>query len=164
MQENSRCKIIISACLLGERVRYDAKINKLESELIDRWQALGFLLPVCPEVCGGLATPRPAAEIQADGLVKTEAGEDFSDAFTRGAQKTLQLALTHNIKLAILTEKSPSCGSSQIYNGRFERRLIDGQGITTQLLAAHGIKVFNQFQLTQLQTYLNSCNVACLKQ
>ncbi|MCG6200060.1 DUF523 domain-containing protein [Psychromonas antarctica] len=150
------CNILISACLLGERVRYDAQINKLKHCMIDNWLAQGCLLSCCPEVCGGLATPRPAAEIQKDGSIKTEAGEDVSGAFKKGALKTLQLALENNIKIAILTEKSPSCGSSQIYNGRFERRLINGKGLTTQLLEAHGIKVFNQFQLAQIPTYLNS--------
>ncbi|WP_028863474.1 DUF523 domain-containing protein [Psychromonas aquimarina] len=148
-------KILISACLLGERVRYDAKINKIEDKLIDSWLQQGILLSVCPEVCGGLATPRPAAEIQSDGSIKTQAGQDVSNAFTTGAEKTLRLALENNIKVAILTEKSPSCGSSQIYNGNFDRTLISGQGVTTQLLRRHGIKVFNQFQLAQVQNYLD---------
>ncbi len=147
-------KILISACLLGERVRYDGKINKLNHKLIDSWLAQGWLLSSCPEVCGGLATPRPAAEIQQDGLIKTQYGEDVTDAFKKGAEHTLALALKFNIKVAILTEKSPSCGSSQIYNGRFERSLIDGQGLTTQLLRAHGIQVFNQFELDKVQAFI----------
>lgn len=154
MRQSSSCKILISACLLGERVRYDAKINKVEDALIGRWQVQGLLLPVCPEVCGGLATPRPPAEILADGSVRTEAGQDVSEAFQAGAQKTLQLALEHNIQIAILTERSPSCGSSQIYNGRFERSLIAGQGVTTQLLRENGIQVFNQFELERAEAFL----------
>ncbi|MFT6985178.1 MAG: hypothetical protein ACJAT7_000986 [Psychromonas sp.] len=156
MREKNRYKILISACLLGERVRYDGKINMLNHPLIDSWLTQGWLLSSCPEVCGGLPTPRPAAEIQKDGSIKTQSGEDLSDPFKKGAEHTLALAVKFNIKVAILTDKSPSCGSSQIYNGRFERSLIDGQGLTTQLLEANGIKVFNQFQLTQVQTYLNS--------
>ncbi|WP_019616823.1 DUF523 domain-containing protein [Psychromonas ossibalaenae] len=148
-------KILISACLLGENVRYDAKINKIENKLLDNWLQHGILLSICPEVCGGLATPRPAAEIQNDGSIKTQAGQDVSEAFTAGALKTLQLALENNIKAAVLTEKSPSCGSSQIYNGSFDRTLISGQGVTTQLLRRHGIQVFNQFQLQQVQDYLD---------
>ena len=149
-------KIIISACLLGERVRYDAKVNKLENKLIDKWLSQGLLLPVCPEVCGGLSTPRPPAEIQTDGSVKTQANRDVSEAFKKGALKTLQLALEKNIKVAILTEKSPSCGSSQIYNGHFDRTLIGGQGVTTQLLRANGIKVFNQFEVEKVQAFLTN--------
>ena len=156
LEKMKQYKILISACLLGERVRYDAKINKLDNELIDNWLSQGLLLPVCPEVCGGLPTPRPAAEIQIDGSVKTQAGRDVSEAFKKGALKTLQLALENNIKVAILTEKSPSCGSSQIYNGQFEGRLIEGQGLTTQLLRANGIKVFNQFEVEKVQAFLTN--------
>lgn len=147
-------KILVSACLLGERVRYDGKINKLENKLLKKWQVEDRLLPICPEVCGGLPTPRPPAERQTDGTVKTQAGTDLSAAFQKGAEQALALALKFNIKIAILTEKSPSCGSRQIYNGKFERTLIKGQGLTTQLLRAHGIQVFNQFELHKVQAIL----------
>lgn len=147
-------KLLISSCLLGDRVRYDGKINKLESELIDDWLLKGWLLKVCPEVCGGLPTPRAAAEIQFDGSIKTKSEDDVTDAFKAGAKHTLALALQHNIKIAILTEKSPSCGSSIIYNGRFDNTLITGQGVTTQLLRSHGIEVFNQFELHKVQALL----------
>ena len=155
-EQSKQYKILISACLLGERVRYDARINKLNNKLIDKWLAQGWLLSTCPEVCGGLATPRPAAEIQQDGTIKIQSGEDVTEAFQKGAEHTLALALKFNIKVAILTEKSPSCGSSQIYNGQFQRTLIDGQGLTTQLLRANGIQVFNQFELEKVQTLLNN--------
>lgn len=147
-------KILISACLLGERVRYDAKINKIESELIENWIKQDMLLAICPEVSGGLPTPRPPAEIQSNGLIKTEKGIDVTQAFIEGAQKTLQVALQNNIKVAILTERSPSCGSSKVYDGKFERNLIDGQGITTKLLRENGIRVFNQFELQKVQAFL----------
>jgi len=149
-------KILISSCLLGERVRYDGKINKVENHLIKKWLQQGILLAICPEVAGGLAIPRPAAERQGDASVKTQAGTDVSAAFHKGAQQALALALQFNIKIAVLTEKSPSCGSSQIYNGRFQRTLIDGQGVTTQLLRANGIKVFNQFELGKVQAILTA--------
>ena len=143
-------KILISACLIGEPVRYDGKSNLVASQLIKNWQAQGLLLPVCPEVCGGLSTPRKPAEIMTDGTVKTELGVDVSAQFEKGAQHTLSLALKHNIKLAILTEKSPSCGSHFIYNGQFKRQLIEGKGITTCLLEEHGIQVFSQHQLEEV--------------
>lgn len=158
MPKNNNIKILISACLLGERVRYDAKINKLEDALITEWQQKQLLLPICPEVCGGLPTPRPAAEIQSDGSIKTVNGEDVSKAFHLGAQKTLQLALEHNVQVAILTEKSPSCGSSTRYDGSFSRTLINDEGCTTALLRAHGIAVFNQFNLADAQAYLQAIN------
>ena len=149
-------KILISACLLGERVRYDAKINKLKNKLIESWLTQGIVISICPEVAGGLSTPRAPAEIQTDLSVKTVAGKNVSQAFALGAQKTLSVALANNVKVAVLTEKSPSCGSSIRYDGSFSRQLIDGQGVTTQLLREHGIKVFNQFQLQQVQDYLDS--------
>lgn len=153
---NQQRKILISSCLLGELVRYDGKINKLESHFIKKWLQQGILLAFCPEVAGGLAIPRPAAERQDDGSVKTQAGIDLSAAFQKGAEQALALALKFNIKVAVLTEKSPSCGSSQIYNGRFQRALIDGQGVTTQLLRANGIQVFNQFELDKVEALLTT--------
>lgn len=159
VKQSTSYKILISACLLGERVRYDGKSNKITGDLIARWSQQGLLLPICPEVCGGLPIPRPAAEIQADGTIKTGTGIDVSQAFIRGAQKTLQLALNHNIRIAILTEKSPSCGSSQIYNGEFKRQLIAGQGVTTELLRANKIEVFNQFELEKVRDLIDGAAV-----
>lgn len=153
---NKHCyKILISACLLGERVRYDAKQKSLQHPLIDDWKKAGILLQVCPEVLGGLPTPRPAAEIQTNGRVLTGQGMDVTKAFKQGAEKTLALALKHKINIVILTERSPSCGSSNIYDGAFSKTVIDGQGITTKLLREHGIQVFNQFQLREAQDHLS---------
>jgi uncharacterized protein YbbK (DUF523 family) len=150
----SSYKILISACLLGQRVRYDAKQKKLQHSLIESWLTQGILLPACPEVLGGLPTPRPAAEIQLNGKVQTEQGMDVTQAFYQGAEKTLALVLQHQIKLVILTERSPSCGSATIYDGAFSRTMIDGQGITTKLLRDNNILVFNQFQLEEVQAQL----------
>jgi uncharacterized protein YbbK (DUF523 family) len=151
MDQQDSGKILISACLLGEPVRYDGKSNRLANQQLEAWQQQGKLLPICPEVCGGLATPRPPAEIIAGNKVQTELGIDVSLQFEKGAQHTLDLALKHNIKFAILTEKSPSCGSQKIYDGQFKRHLINGQGITTRLLEKHGIQVFNQHEIEKLK-------------
>lgn len=156
MPEVSSYKILFSACLLGERVRYDAKINKINNKQIEVWLKQGMLLSVCPEVKGGLPVPRAAAEIQADGSVTTQLGDDLSQQFEIGAIKTLELALKYGIKVAVLTEKSPSCASEKRYDGNFSRTLIAGQGKTAALLRSHGIKVFNQFQLDEVQNYLNN--------
>jgi uncharacterized protein YbbK (DUF523 family) len=153
---NFAYKILISACLLGQKVRYDAKIKNLQDPLLTEWLAQGIILPACPEVLGGLSTPRPAAEITFNGNIKTEKGEDVTHAFQGGAQKTLALALRHNIKIAILTERSPSCGSGEIYDGSFSRKIIAGQGRTTKLLRDNGIFVFNQFQLKEVKNKLMS--------
>lgn len=156
--KQSSYKILISACLLGQRVRYDAKQKKLHDPLIETWIKKGILLMACPEVLGGLPTPRPAAEIQLDGKVQTEQGSDVTLAFKYGAQKTLMLAQQHQIKIVILTERSPSCGSSIIYDGSFSRNIINGQGLTTKLLRDNGILVFNQYQLKEVQAQLEQEN------
>jgi uncharacterized protein YbbK (DUF523 family) len=150
----SRYKILISACLLGQRVRYDAQLKTLQHPLLENWLQQGIVFPACPEVLGGLPTPRAAAEIQVNGKIQTEQAEDVTEAFQLGAQKTLQIALQQQIKIVILTERSPSCGSNKIYDGSFSRRVIDGQGETTKLLRKNGIFVFNQFQLQEAQDKL----------
>jgi uncharacterized protein YbbK (DUF523 family) len=147
-------KILISACLLGQRVRYDAKIKNLQNPLLTEWLKEGVLLPACPEVLGGLPTPRPAAEIKVNGNIETGQGKNVTEAFCHGAKKTLALAVKYNIRIAILTERSPSCGSGEIYDGSFSRKVIDGQGMTTTLLRDNGIFVFNQFQLQEAQDKL----------
>ena len=105
-------------------------------------------------MAGGLPTPRPPAEIQdskvgsvvlnRDAVIKTNTGQDVTDEFILGAQKTLALAQKHHIRVAILKAKSPSCGSSVIYDGTFSRKLIPGMGVTATLLNQHDILVFDE--------------------
>jgi uncharacterized protein YbbK (DUF523 family) len=117
---------------------------------------------MCPEVSGGLNTPRPAAEIMASSsklIIATENQHDVTEAFIRGATKALELCKKHNIHIAILSESSPSCGSNTVYDGSFTRTKIPGAGITTQCLRGHGIQVFNQFELELAQAAFNKiCN------
>lgn len=149
-------KLLVSACLLGDPVRYDGKSKALDNQglatLIRQERVIGF----CPEVSGGLAIPREVAEIQGgDGdaviedlaRVKTRTGMDVTQAFLRGARQALALCQQHRIRVAILTESSPSCGSAQIYDGSFSRSSIPGVGVTTALLRQHGVKVFSQHQV-----------------
>lgn len=151
-------KVLISACLLGKKVRYDGKTRPIAATLFERWMAEGRVIAVCPEVDAGMSTPRPAAEINAgDGhavlagtakvLIKN--GDEVSAYFKKGAQRALTLCQQHDIKVAILTENSPSCASSTIYDGSFTRQKTTGVGVTTALLKQHGIKVFNQYQLQE---------------
>lgn len=150
-------RILISACLLGQPVRYDGRGLRIEHGLLARWQERGWLVPICPEVAGGLPTPRPPAEIvrQPGGArVLTATGEDCSEAFERGAQAALALARRMGCRHAVLTERSPSCGSTQVYDGGFAGRLIDGQGLTAALLRRHGVQVFSQHQLDALNDML----------
>ncbi len=143
-------KLLVSACLLGEPVRYDGKSKPLTSQTLETLQKQNRIIAFCPEVAGGLATPRQPAEIQFAGdSVKTVTGEDVTEAFKSGARQALEICQQYDIRVAILTERSPSCGSSQIYDGSFNRCLIEGTGITTQLLRANGVSVFNQYQIEE---------------
>ncbi|MDQ6954728.1 MAG: DUF523 domain-containing protein [Mariprofundaceae bacterium] len=149
---NPRSYILISACLLGEKVRFDGKTKKVESLILERWQADKQLLSLCPEVAGGLTVPRPAAEIQ-DGDVINILGENISLNFHRGAQEALRLCKKHQIRMAILKEGSPSCGVNRINDGSFTRTKIIGQGITSTLLQKHGVQVFSEQQLNEAAAY-----------
>ncbi len=149
-------KILVSACLLGELVRYDGNskqsLDKTLSLLVRQHRVIAF----CPEVAGGLPTPRQAAEIQHDDRVTTDSGTDVTDEFIRGAQLALKLCRLHDIHVAVLTDLSPSCGNTQIDNGLFKRQQIDGEGITTRLLKQHGIQVFNQYQFDHARIVADS--------
>lgn len=154
-------KILISACLGGQPVRYDGKDNILTSSLWKKWQEEGRFIQVCPEVAGGLATPRAPAEIISDKLspnylrVMTIDGEDVTHEFNQGANLACELANQHLIKLAILKANSPSCGNNQIYDGHFSGTKILGQGVTAKALNKLNIPVFNENQLEQAAQYLD---------
>jgi uncharacterized protein YbbK (DUF523 family) len=135
-------KILVSECLYGGRpVRYDGAELPCADPLLVKWKAEGRLVPVCPEVCGGLAVPRPAAE-RAGGRVVTEEGADVTAAFERGAEEALRLAGEHDVAFAVLKDGSPSCGVNFVYDGSFSGRRIPGRGVAAELLAASGYRVF----------------------
>ncbi len=144
-------KILISACFLGERVRYNGEIKSLQDELLNKWHQQGRLISVCPEVISGLPVPRPAAEIdQKTRQVITIENNDITNQFELGAKKALRLCHMHNIRFALLKESSPSCGSSNIYDGTFTQKKIAGQGKTTELLRENGIQVFSEHTIKAL--------------
>jgi uncharacterized protein YbbK (DUF523 family) len=157
-------KVLLSACLLGQKVRYDGGSVPVAGDYLARWQAEGRLLAFCPELAGGLKTPRAPAEIEplADAQmvltgrarVRDADGVDVSAAFVRGAKMARDRAVKYGCRFAVLTEKSPSCGTAQTYDGHFQGRLIAGQGITAAVLRAAGIRVFSQHQLDQLAAVL----------
>ncbi|MES0372002.1 MAG: DUF523 domain-containing protein [Mariprofundaceae bacterium] len=149
-------KILISACLIGENVRFDGKNSANSSKIIEKWKKSGVFITVCPEVEGGLPVPRPPAEIQPDKRIINIEGEDVSEPFELGAQKALTLCRENNIHVAILKEGSPSCGSSLINNGAFSHRKIAGQGVTTIILESNGIRVFSENELEQAEHYFKS--------
>ena len=144
-------KILISACFLGCNVRYNAKVKSLSHSLIQTWHQQGRLLPFCPEVAGGLSVPRSPAELNLKtSRVINSDGADVTCEFELGAKQALDLCIKHNIRFALLKESSPSCGSKFIYDGSFTGNKITGQGVTTQLLRLHDIKVFSELTITQL--------------
>ena len=134
-------KVLVSECLLGIKVRFDGK-SKANEELIEKLNNYEFI-PVCPEVWGGLPTPRVPSEIINDKVINKD-GIDVTDNYMRGAIETLELARKFNIKKAILKSKSPSCGKDKIYDGSFTGTLVDGNGITTRLLIENGIEVLTE--------------------
>ena len=140
--------ILVSACLLGIPCRYDGKSKPCKE--VTGLAQIHCLIPVCPEVLGGLPTPRKPAEIQKGGQVINRAGEDVSRQYANGAEKALRIAREKGCTLAILKEKSPSCGSGRIYDGSFSHSLTDGDGICTALLRASGIRVIGESGLSAL--------------
>jgi len=149
-------KILISACLLGQPVRYDGNAKLQRHPGLEALLAQDRVVGFCPEVAGGLPVPRAAAEIQSgDGAaviagsvrVTTRDGSDVTRFFLAGAEQALALCREHRIAVAVLTESSPSCGSGQIYDGSFSRNAVAGSGVTTALLRANGIEVFSHKQL-----------------
>lgn len=139
-------KILISACLLGACCRYDgaSKAHPLAALLAERHT----LVPVCPEQLGGLPTPRPPAE-RRGGRVVTQSG-DVTEQYLRGAEETLKLCKLLGCEAAVLKERSPSCGRGQVYDGTFSGTLTAGDGVTAELLAAHGILVYGESQIEKL--------------
>ena len=139
-------KIIVSACLLGEACRYDGKSKPCEKviALAEKYE----LIPVCPEVMGGLPTPRTPSEICGERVLMKD-GRDVTENYNRGARKALEIAHENACTVAILKEKSPSCGSGLIHNGKFDGGLIEGDGIAAKLLKQEGIRVLGESEITE---------------
>jgi len=136
-------KLLISACLLGQNVKYNGGNNQID---IKELEELYELIPFCPEVEGGLPTPRPASEIISEFplIIKNIKDEDVSQAFILGAKKAVLLVKEEGIRKALLKANSPSCGKGKIYDGSFSGTLIEGNGITVNFLEEAGIEVFNE--------------------
>ncbi|MEN5244715.1 2-thiouracil desulfurase family protein [Pseudomonas glycinis] len=150
-------KILVSRCLLGHRVRYDGGASG-PFDLLEQWIEEGRVVPLCPEVAGGLPTPRAAAEIPGgqggevlDGTaaVITTDGEDVSAQFLEGARQALELVQKHGIRVAVLKANSPSCGNLLTYDGTFSGVRVSGEGVTAALLKRHGVRVFSELELAE---------------
>lgn len=148
--------IVISACLAGEKCRYDGNDNKTNpmDELVEKKQAI----VVCPEVLGGLPVPREPAEIingtaedvlEGKAKVITKQGKDVTNAFLKGAHEALQVVKKVGATKVILKESSPSCGSNFVYDGTFSNHKISGQGVTAALLRKNGIEVISEKQIEE---------------
>ena len=139
--------ILVSACLLGLNCRYNG--TGVLREEFEKYKQEYNLIPVCPEIFGGMMTPRDPAEIVNHRVVNS-CGEDVTKYYEKGATEVLKLAYFYDCKLAILKERSPSCGSGQIYDGSFTGNLISGNGVTAELLMKNGITVIGETQIEGL--------------
>lgn len=140
--------ILVSACLLGMNCKYNGG-NNYNQKVFDLVKE-GKAIPVCPEQLGGLKTPRIPSEIKnIDGkrYVINSEGEDVTENFEKGAMEVLKLAKELDIKKVIFQPRSPSCGVNKIYSGNFDKQLIDGNGITADLLIKNGIEVITPDEL-----------------
>jgi uncharacterized protein YbbK (DUF523 family) len=146
--------VLVSACLGGRACRFDGSSNR--DDWVSRLVASGRAVLACPEEDGGLATPRPPAEIvggdgndvlEGRARVVTQTGEDVTDAYLRGAEAALRAARRAGAGVAVLKARSPSCGRGQIYDGSFSRTLATGDGVTAAMLRRHGIDVLTEEEL-----------------
>jgi len=140
-------KILISACLVGENCKYNGG-NNLHPQ-IDALLEKYDLIPFCPEEEGGLPTPRNPSEVKGESVFMDN-GKDVTENFLKGAKKALMLCLFLKIKIAVLKERSPSCGTHQIHDGSFSEKLINGMGVTAKLLKENGIEVYSEDEIDKL--------------
>lgn len=139
--------LIVSACLLGTACRYDGASKPADRiiTLKDKYN----LIPVCPEILGGLPTPRTPCEVK-NGCVFSRDGFDRTAQYLKGANEVLRLARFFGCEAALLKERSPACGSGKIYDGSFSGALTDGDGICAALLKKHGITVYGESRMNEL--------------
>lgn len=139
--------ILVSACLLGDNVKYNGKNNY--DERIEKLKELFDIVPICPEVFGGLPTPRIPSEIKGENVVN-EKGKDVTYEFNKGAHKVINIVNFCHVRKALLMDRSPSCGVNKIYNGKFNGTLIDGMGYTAKLLKLKGVQLYTLDNIDEL--------------
>lgn len=150
-------KILVSKCLYGgEIVRYDGGDTTETDPRFLKWKTEGRLVPVCPEVFGGLPTPRPDSQRTDSIHVQAQTGEDVTNAYRKGAEEALRLARTADVAFCIMKEDSPSCGSKYIYDGTFTDTKIPGQGLAVEYLRKAGFKVFDEDDLDEAASLLET--------
>jgi len=146
-------KILVSGCLYGDHVRYDDTDVPCLDERFLNWKKEGRLIPVCPEVFGGLPTPRPDSQRAGDRILDA-AGADVTNEHTAGAEEALRLAVENDVAFAIMKVGSASCGTKYIYDGTFTNTRIDGVGLAVEYLEKAGFTVLNEFELDQAEELL----------
>ena len=146
-------KVLISACLLGDNVKYSGG-NNLTPELVTLLEKYNVkIVKICPECFAGLPIPRVPSEIRGDKVFSKD-GWDITEEFLSGAEKTYQIAKRKQVDFAILKERSPSCGNSFIYDGSFSGKVIQGQGLTARRLNKENIVIFSEENLKEIEKYL----------
>ncbi len=150
----ARPPVLVSACLLGQPVRHDGRDKRSEHPVLQRWLEAGRVLPLCPEIAGGLSVPRWPAEIEAgaggravragQARVRDHRGGDVTAAFQAGAEAALALARRHKVCVAVLKAGSPSCGSAWSYDGSFSGLRVAAAGVTAAALQDAGVLVFSE--------------------
>ena len=143
--------ILVSACLLGVCCRYDGESKPCEEVIALRDQFT--MIPICPEVDGGLSTPRIPSERVGDKVMMKD-GRDVTENYRSGAEAALERARLFGCNVAILKARSPSCGSGRVYDGSFTGTLIDGDGVAAELLNKNGIKIFSEEEIAEFKKYL----------
>lgn len=139
--------LLISACLIGVGCRYDGgRVKKID---VERLKEHFNLIPICPEVLGGLPTPRTPSERVGDEVIMRD-GAVVTENFLRGAVESYNIALALGADIALLKERSPSCGKGKIYDGNFTGSLTERDGVTAEYFAGHGIRVYGESEIDAL--------------
>ena len=156
-------KILVSGCLNGRPIRFNSTNVEVESAIWERWAEEGRLVSFCPELAAGFPVPRPPAEIvdgsaaavlQGRAVVEEDNGADVTEQFVNGAELAVQRALAEGCVAAVLTDGSPSCGTTYVYDGSFTGETTAGLGVTAQMLRDEGIAVFSHEQIQQADDYI----------
>lgn len=158
-------KILVSGCLNGRPIRFNGTNVSVQSDIWDRWQAEGRLIAFCPELAAGFPVPRPPAEIVGStasgvllgrGSVREDNNTDVTSMFVEGADLAVERAVSEGCVMAVLTDGSPSCGTTYVYDGSFTGATVAGTGVTAQRLEDVGIRVFPEDRIDEADRYFRS--------
>ena len=147
-------KILVSACLYGDKCRYDEGDVSFDDPTFLKWKAEGRLVKICPEVYGGLKTPRPDSQIRGE-RVLARTGQDVTEEYKKGAKEAVRLAEENQVVCCIMKQRSPSCGSKIIYDGTFTGSKIKGEGIAVRKLRKEGFKVFGEEDIEEVKSFID---------